>query len=485
MIGLPTETDADVDGMVDLAHEILRVGRGVQGRKRRPEVTLSASSFIPKPETPFQWLGMERMDELYRKQDRIAARVRRGVRFKHHGCETSFLEGVFSRGDRALGAVLERAWRGGVRFDGWEEHFRLDVWQEAFRAEGIDPERYAYDDLDPTGRLPWDAVHSRVNRKWLALELKRAMKEGTLSVCGPTDCHGCAPFARECVKGVVAETTDRPLDTSLPLLSTPSAPGPGLPACAGEAPQLAPRKTREERHAEEDKRPRYKYRGRYSKTGRTRFLGHLDLSRMILRGLRRAGIALVYSQGFNPKPKVAFGPALSVGIQSEAEYLDFETYDRLDPADAAERINQALPEGVRFDRVSEVRHGAPSLGDGIRGARYRIHTGNGFDLGEAMDTFSGRDEVLVRRERKGKVRTFDLRDEILDRELLDHEAVRLTLAIHGSGPSVRPEEALREMFGERCESFRIVREELLVEWNGQLINPLLAAAAAHAHRPAV
>ena len=188
-----------------------RSGAGSRGKSRRPQVTLSASSFIPKPETPFQWVGMDRIENLYRKQDRIAARVRRGVRFKHHHCETSFLEGVFSRGDRALGDVLERAWRNGARFDGWDEHLDRRAWTEAFRAEGVDPEFYAYRDLDPERPLPWHVVHSRVNRKWLALELRRAMQAGTLSVCGPTDCHGCAPFARECVKGIVAETTDRQL----------------------------------------------------------------------------------------------------------------------------------------------------------------------------------------------------------------------------------------------------------------------------------
>lgn len=220
MLGLPTETDADVDGMVDLAHAIAAIGRRVRGRTRGPLVTMSASSFIPKAETPFQWMGMERLDELYRRQDRIAARVRRGVRFKHHRGETSFYEGVFSRGDRKLGDVLEAAWRRGARFDGWDEHFKLDAWVAAFREVGIDPEPYAYRDLDPAGALPWQVVDSRVNRKWLAIELQRAMKAATLSVCGPRDCHGCAPFARECVRGVVAATTDRPLDVELPMLST-------------------------------------------------------------------------------------------------------------------------------------------------------------------------------------------------------------------------------------------------------------------------
>ncbi len=471
MIGLPTETDADVDGQVDLAHKIRDIGRKIKGRSRRPEVTLSASSFIPKAETPFQWCGMERIENLYRKQDRIAARVRRGVRFKHHGCETSFLEGVFSRGDRGLCDVLERAWRKGARFDGWEEHFNLEAWKSAFAEENVDPYAYAYDDLDPAGALPWHVVHSRVNRKWLAIELQRAMKEATSTVCGPTDCHGCAPFARDCVKGIVAETTDRQLDSDLAILSTPAAPGPGLPACAGQVPPLKPEAIPE---PEPETRAKYRYRARFTKAGRLRFLGHLDLTRMLLRGLRRAGVTLVYSQGFNPKPKVGFGPALSVGISSEGEYIDFDTYDRLDPGEAVERINAVLPDDVRFEVVREIRSTVPSLGETIAAARYRVDSRNGLDIAAALQGFRDRGPVTVQRERKGRVRTFELDSELLDLEQLDARRLRLTLAVRSGGGSVRLEEVLSELFPGQTRQLDSVREELLVEWNGRLVNPLLA-----------
>lgn len=485
MMGLPTETDADIDGMVDLAHKILEGGKQVVDNKRRRRigVTLSASSFIPKAETPFQWMGMEPIAEHYRKQDRIAARVKRGVRFKHHPCETSFMEAVFSRGDRSLGAVLERAFRNGARFDGWGEHFSLQAWRDAFESSGIDPEFFAYTDYDPQGRLPWDSVDSRVNRKWLALELKRALAAGTLSVCGPTDCHGCAPFAKDCVKGIVKETTDRPLDCALPMLATPAAPGPGLPACADQAPKLRPIEPGADAASPvEDERPRYRYRARFTKGGAVRFLGHLDLSRMLMRALRRAGIALAYSQGFNPKPKVGFGPALSMGVASEAEYFDFESYERLAGAASLDRINDKLPQGVRFTALSEIGRGLPALSEAIRAARYRVHTGNGFDLTEAIRRFRERGPVTVERERKGKVKSFELQRELLGIEPLDHEALRLTLALNGDAASVRPDEVLREIFGDRQSDMTLVREELLVDWQGRLVDPLLAGSAEHGHR---
>ncbi len=478
MIGLPTETDADVDATVDLAHEILRTGRRVR-RKGRVEVTMSASSFIPKAETPFQWMGMDRIPDLYRKQDRIKARVRRGVRFKHHRCETSYLEGVFSRGDRRLGDVLERAWRYGARFDGWDEHFDQTAWDRAFRDEAIDPDRYAHGDWDPDRRLPWDVIDSRVNRKWLAIELRRALEEATLSVCGPTDCHGCAPFARDCVKGIVKQTTGRPLDGCLPVLATPTAPGPGVAPRAEEAPPLrgADGPTAEEKDAAATTRLRY--RVRYSKSGRVRFLGHLDLGRTMLRALRRARVPLVYSRGFNPKPRVGFGPALGVGVASDSEYLDLETRRPL-AGDALERINAVLPDGLRLHALRELPRGVAALGDSVRAARYRVEVSDASRLESALRTFESAASLPVRRERKGRLREFDLKRELLEIDRVGEHTLRLTLTLGGGAATVRPEEAVAAILPEAATGVRITREELLVDWQGRLVNPMLAASAAAA-----
>ncbi len=482
MIGLPTETDADVDGLVDLAHAILDVGRKT-ARGRKPEITLSASSFVPKPVTPFQWVGQERTESLLRKQDRIAARVRRGVRFKHHACETTYLEGAFSRGDRSLCGVLERAWRSGARFDGWEEHFRKDLWERAFRDEGVDPDRFAHGDWDPEAPLPWDVVDSRVNKKWLALELRRAMSEGTLSICGPTSCHGCAPFAKECVKGVVAATTDRPLDAVLPVLATPVAPGPGEPARAEDAPALRPPGGIAE---PPDAGPRYRYRVRFAKRGRLRFLGHLDTARTLMRGFRRARVPLTYSRGFNPKPRIQFGPALSVGIESEGEYLDLETTSRLDPSEDVARIGAAMPEGLEIAALRELEGRVPSLGEAVRAARYRVDTGLDGGLPAALEAFRARGRVTIVRERAGRRTVLDLAEALLHLDVAAPGRLRMTLALGGEGASVRPEEVVREILGDDAPGARIVREELLVNAAGRWLDPMLAASVVEsdAHRAA-
>jgi len=475
MIGLPTETDADVDGLVDLAHEILAVGRR-SAKGRRPEVTLSASSFVPKAVTPFQWVGQDRLANLYRKQDRIASRVRRGVRFKHHECETTFLEGVFSRGDRKLSAVVERAFRLGARFDGWAEHFQLDVWQRAFREEGIDPEPYVHGDWPTDRRLPWDVLDSLVNKKWLALELKRALTEGTLSICGPTSCHGCAPFAKECVKGVVQATTGRPLDAGLTILSTPAAAGPGTPARAGDAPRALTPDEAATLKASLGELPRYRYRLRFEKTGRLQFLGHLDLTRTMFRAFRRARIALVYSQGFNPKPRVQFGPALSVGIESHGEYLDLWSFTRLDPAPAIAAINAALPRGLAVSELREMGPDAPGLSESVRAARYLARLPEGLPPSAAIATFAARDTLAAAREKNGKTVSFPLSTWLLDVAAVDAASFRMTLGAGGDGASIRPDDVLSIMYGDAAKEIRLIREDLEVLAGERMVNPMLADA---------
>lgn len=414
-------------------------------------MTVSASSFVPKPGTPFQWVGMERLEELRRKQERIAKGLKRGVRFKRHGRGISMLEAVFSRGDRALCRVLERAWRNGARFDGWEELHDSEAWRRAFADEGIDPGFYAHRELDTDGRLPWDVLDSGVSREWLAAEYRRSLAGETVPPCGADGCHGCGTFAKECVAGVVAESEKRRLDRA-----------PRPPAAL-------------DRPADS---PRYRYRVRFVKLGRLRFLGHLDLMRLILRALRRAGVALVYSQGFNPKPRLSLGPALSVGVYSEGEYADFESFDRLDSPEAIQRMNDALPEGVRFEALRMIRRDLPALTDAMRAARYRVHTGGGRDLAADLERFRARRGVTVTRLKKnGKEHRFLLDDELSGLEQVDGDSLRMTLALRGGGASVRPGEVLREIFGEGPESFTLVREELLVDWKGRLVDPMLAASA--------
>ncbi|RKO67674.1 TIGR03960 family B12-binding radical SAM protein [Desulfofundulus salinus] len=192
MIGLPTEREEDLKGIAGLARQVLARGRELGVPGNRLKVTVSASSFVPKSHTPFQWEPQVEMDELHRRQKTLRGLLKeKGLVFHWHEVETSFLEAVLARGDRRLDRVLEEAWRLGCRFDGWSECFDFAKWQEAFRMAGLDPawyayRRYAYDDL-----LPWDHIDAGVSRKYLVLEHKRAMEGKATPDCRTGRCPGC------------------------------------------------------------------------------------------------------------------------------------------------------------------------------------------------------------------------------------------------------------------------------------------------------
>ena len=192
MIGLPTETDADLEGIADLARRVLNKGRGLARSPGRLKVTVSVSSFVPKSHTPFQWEPQDTLEELRRKQTYLRQRLRgKGLVFNWHDPEGSFLEAVLSRGDRRLGAAIEAAWRRGCRFDGWSEHFNLDRWRRAFVETGVEPCDYANRRHSHQDALPWDHISVGVSKKYLALEHSRALAGEITPDCRAGKCPGC------------------------------------------------------------------------------------------------------------------------------------------------------------------------------------------------------------------------------------------------------------------------------------------------------
>ena len=149
MIGLPTEKQDDIEAIIELVRE-------PKNRHRNLNFNITIAPFVPKPHTPFQWLPMEKLTELRRKKDYLSRRL--PAQIKGHTVESSFLEAVFSRGDRRLGAVLENAWEAGCKFDQWKEHFRFDTWKEAFSQCSVDPDFYVYRKRDLEEILPWTHI---------------------------------------------------------------------------------------------------------------------------------------------------------------------------------------------------------------------------------------------------------------------------------------------------------------------------------------
>jgi len=163
MIGLPTETEADLQGICDLAQKILAQGKQ---KTKRARVTVNLATFIPKPHTPLQWQQQISIDEAIKRQKFIKQNIKGRIDVRWHHAEASFLEGVFARGDRKLAKTIIKAWELGCRLDAWSEHLKFDLWRKAFEETGIKPENYLRE-RSKDEALPWDFIDPGVPKEIL------------------------------------------------------------------------------------------------------------------------------------------------------------------------------------------------------------------------------------------------------------------------------------------------------------------------------
>jgi len=405
MIGLPTEEDDDVRGIVETGQRMLRIGRELAGH--RAEVTVSVSSHVPKPHTPLQWCAQDPEAEIKRKQQilRHTASRDKSLRLKHHHSGISFVEGILARGDRRIADVIEAVWRAGARFDGWDEVFEIERWLEALAASGVDIATYL-GTRPVTARLPWDHIDVGLEDGFLLAEYRKALKGRSSPPCGKvagmlihhTNLAEAAPDRRKLVCydcGVACDLTKMREDRLVALRALGAAEPPvrvlevvtdgdamvdvserggGSPAEVGRT------KDRETERAERVRLAGHHgaglaystYRIRFAKVGRAAFLGHLDLVRLLSRSFRRADLPLAVSRGFSPKPRISFGPALGLGIPSLGELMDVDlehtvpgvrTWDVIDDSTRTElaadevrdRLAAVCPPGIEIESCTIVR----------------------------------------------------------------------------------------------------------------------------------
>ncbi len=420
MIGLPTEEEEDVRGIVETGGRARDVGkRAAKGRV--PEVTVSVSTFVPKPHTPFQWCAMDTRETVLGKQQILrntAKQVR--VKLRMHDSEGSWLEGVLARGDRTLCDSIERAYLNGARFDCWEEELKLPLWVEAFDHFGIDTGKYL-GTLPVDGKLPWDHIHVGLDEGFLAKEYRKALKNRLSPPCGKAaghfvhhtnlEEHDADPKKLVCYHcGVACDLTGmreerrdflvelnavvRKKPKLLPLapivdvgvgvnVNVDALPPPEAIEVADQGPaQIVMKEKAKEKERNKRRQPTVQFdQGRpmrvriaYTKLGRTAFRSHLDLVRLLPRVFRRLDIPMYYSQGFHPKPEMMFGPALPLGVASFTEYVDVKLIQApgLDERVIRERITGAELEGLTFTDAVMLDAKDPPLSKAIDRSHYVI-----------------------------------------------------------------------------------------------------------------
>ncbi|UCF04766.1 MAG: DUF2344 domain-containing protein [bacterium] len=344
MIGLPTETEEDLQGLVDLVHAILRLPR----RGGRFKLGVAVSPFVPKPHTPFQWERQCSIEELREKERFISERLRsRRIHLTLRNPEVSILEGIFARGDRTLWPVLLSAYRSGCRFDGWHDQFRFDRWRAAFEEHGL----VVSDLLGPfevDRALPWDIIATRVEKRFLIAERERAFTEEFTPDCREGECGGCGA----CRDGRDTDSTD----------ASGPPPDAGAPY-GGHRNETADRAITGHRRSGDAERTQfkdrpvksvkgepeavrsYRYRCVYEKRDRMRFLSHIETLNTLQRAVRRTGLPINFTEGFHPRPRLSYGPPLGVGMEGYREFFDMEL---VEPAPVTPGLFAGLlPDGLR------------------------------------------------------------------------------------------------------------------------------------------
>jgi len=456
MVGLPTETEDDISGIAKLARSLTGIARRVQPSA---QLSLSASGFVPKPHTPFQWERQAGIEELTEIQDRLKSEISSSrMRLKMEDPRNSFLEGVFSRGGRELSKLIESAFQKGACFDGWTEQFKFASWMEAFEQQGVSPQEYLKEKNEKLV-LPWDHLDSGVSKNFLAAERRAAREEKITDDCRIA---GCIQNCGVCDQNLIAPKVSKGFE----------------------------KKTPQELIANLDRLPAQsdlycRYLVRYRRMDALRFLGLLENNRMFLRAVRRAGLPMRYSQGYHPLPKISFSPAPPVGVESEAEFIELELLERWPDQKLKNALAAAMPNGIEIVEVKELSPRTPSISQMISLMEY-------FGLvPEDLKPCFSRDQItsfmdsqsfIIEQKREKKSRSLDLRQKVKFIELTEEKNLKFGFII-SPGPGAKPQELVQAVFGLGEEdSTRIRYKRTAVHFRAE--RPVEYPATAVRGRPA-
>ena len=417
------------------------------------------STFVPKPFTPFQWDRQISIDETLYKHNLLRDNMRQfGLKFGRHDAQMSYLEGVFARGDRQVGRLLEEAYRLGCKFDGWGEHFNFRTWQEAAERSGIDMDAYLRK-RDLKEILPWDHIDCMVDKQYFVDEYWRSRMGLLAEDCRQVKCHQCGVIDDDkqgCLTMLRTSREGHKKEASWQRQSSPERP-----------------------HT----LPQQKIRFRFAIQGPLRFLSHLETVRVFTRALRRAQIPVQHSQGFHPHPQLAFATARPVGLESTGEYADLVLYEPLEPAQFLDRLNAVLPAHIRLLAARTVALKAPALMAEPLAARYTVEfprrwVTDGRPLTERVQALLACREVPVQRWHKKGTRQVNIRPGIDSLEVLPATSDMLALSMllrEEELLKAKPQEVIQALLGvleDDLYALRILKHEAFIRQAVQL-TPLM------------
>ena len=424
MIGLPTEEDEDVIAIMETAGKARK--KAMECGVRNPTVTVSVSSFVPKPHTPFQWSNMITLPEIERKQNLLkdyAEKYR--LNFRKHFSKISALEGIVARGDRRIAQIIYNAWKGGARFDGWDETFNYNLWVKCVEESGIDTQIFL-GTIPMNGKLAWDHIDVGLTERFLEIEWKKATHNRLSPPCGKVYgmivhhsnlealektfdidkkklvCYHCGVACD--LKGMVEERRD--------FLK-------GMNSIEDKA-YVQPEKLKKDIVELREKRNQdvgYRYRIEFSKIGPITFISHLDLQKVMMRIFKRAGLETLHSEGYNLRPLLSFGPALTLGISSLTEYFDVRVPVEWKDFDSIMSMLQNHSEpGIIFKKICVITNKTPSIQDSAKAFIYFIPVKSLHKIDNVVKNLKSRETIVIQSysKKEEKLLDKDIRPLLLD-----------------------------------------------------------------------
>ncbi len=430
MVGLPTESDEDLDGIVNLVKKMAALAPD------RGRITVNISPFVPKSHTPFQWVPQESEPDMKQKLDYLRAKLKgKKVQVKWGRSDQALLEAVLARGDRRISKVIRAAWEMGARQDGWDEHFHWDIWRRAFDECGIDPGFYATRTRKSDEIFCLEHISCGVTREFLLDEYRKGLAGEVTEDCREVGCFSCGVCTPE-LSAVIPPLRDVPAE--------------GNDIQQETLPVKAARSIR-------------RIRAIFEKTGYMRFLGHLEIMRAFERAARRASVPLAFTGGFSPKAKINFALSMPLGVAGLAEWMDIELLESWPARRLMNEINKYLPEGLRILRAWKAPLEGQSLNVRVRAIEYlAVLPERDNDLPERIRSIMEADSIKISRKRGDKTRTVELKDYLHKMWSDDGKSVYFMLSITDKG-SAKPLEVIETLLREPIlpgEAFSLTRTKL-------------------------
>jgi radical SAM family uncharacterized protein/radical SAM-linked protein len=433
MIGLPTETTEDLEGIISLlkwATDLSKVKK-----KRTIDITCTISTFVPKSFTPFQWFSQDSTKEFSIKINYLRNRIKelklRTVKLNCTEPKIALLEAVISRGDRRISKLVYRAFQKGARFDAWDEHFNLDTWREAGKELNIDLDEEVKKHREVGSINPWDVIDSGLLNKFLIDEWNKAVAVTETAACTENTCHACGVcFELDVLNEVTEDKSDK--NKFVKVIESKEL--------IEENPVQKP-ESRTSNSKSYIMKSAQKLEIIHTKTGDLRFISHLDLQKLFERALRRAKIPIAFTEGFNPRPKMQWVMPLPLYYESNHELMHLDIGEVLDENDIKTRINKQLPEELQITSLKNM-----SLPSKLPNPEniiiiYKVLTYDPnlwekyrCELKSASSSFLKKDShyIKIQKKNQNSEKLLDLRPSVENIEIKDLPTLELELTIKGN-----------------------------------------------------